>query len=256
MTPSPPGDFLYVALRDPERLGRFRTAASALASATTVEEALQRIVNSLLALAHADRATLTLTEHAPQADRVLSAGVTASDSVASLERELWVDGVPYAFARLHTARRAFRDEESALVELFLIHAALAIERVSLRDADTQLRRVRMALDGAPNGTVRAAQRRIGPIRLDLSAFEAFRDDTAIRLTPSEFRLLELLSEEPGRVYTRHEIVSRLWRSPDGGSPRVADAHVRRLRRKLEADPRHPALLTSVRGIGYRLTGSG
>ena len=69
----------------------------------------------------------------------------------------------------------------------------------------------------------------------------------MELTPSEFRLLSLLADEPGRVFSRREIVQHLWHSDFVGDERTADFHVANLRRKVGDDP-----IETVRGVGYRL----
>jgi DNA-binding response OmpR family regulator len=72
------------------------------------------------------------------------------------------------------------------------------------------------------------------------------------LTPSEFRLLALLAEEPERVYSRREIMQHLWESSYVGDERACDIHISNLRRKLERIPDEPERILTVRGIGYKL----
>ena len=74
----------------------------------------------------------------------------------------------------------------------------------------------------------------------------------VTLTRSEFRLVTLLASEPGRVFTRDELVRHLWQSDFVGDRRAIDVHISNLRRKVEPDHRHPRRLLTVRGIGYRL----
>jgi DNA-binding response OmpR family regulator len=74
------------------------------------------------------------------------------------------------------------------------------------------------------------------------------DGRAVRLTRSEFRILTLLSEQPGRVYSRREILQHLWSTPHVPDERTADAHVANLRRKLGEE----GLIVTVRGAGYKL----
>jgi DNA-binding response OmpR family regulator len=62
----------------------------------------------------------------------------------------------------------------------------------------------------------------------------------------------LLAQEPGRVFTRDEIVRHLWESDFAGDRRAIDVHISNLRRKLETDPRNPRRLVTVRGVGYKL----
>jgi DNA-binding response OmpR family regulator len=92
----------------------------------------------------------------------------------------------------------------------------------------------------------------GPIRIDLAQHEVRVDGRPVRLTRSEFRLLTLLSEQPGRVYSRREILQHLWSTPHVPDERTADAHVANLRRKLGAE----GLIVTVRGAGYKLGGRG
>jgi DNA-binding response OmpR family regulator len=74
----------------------------------------------------------------------------------------------------------------------------------------------------------------------------------VRLTHSEFRLLRLLMQQPGRVFSRRELMQHLWDSSYVGDARAADVHVANLRRKIEEDPQAPERLRTVRGAGYVL----
>jgi two-component system response regulator RegX3 len=107
---------------------------------------------------------------------------------------------------------------------------------------------RRALDLSRNSGVRT----VGSLRLDVNHHAATVDDRALQLTPSEFRLLSLLATEPGRVFTREELVRHLWQSDFLGDRRAIDVHISNLRRKLEPNPRQPRRLVTVRGSGYKL----
>ena len=74
----------------------------------------------------------------------------------------------------------------------------------------------------------------------------------VELTRTEFKLLCELAAERGRVLSREELLERVWGYDYFGDSRLVDVHVRRLRMKIEPDPSHPTLLTTVRGMGYRL----
>ena len=74
----------------------------------------------------------------------------------------------------------------------------------------------------------------------------------IELRPREFDLLTHLASNPGRVYTRDQLLQDVWGFEYVGETRTVDVHVRWLRLKIEEDPARPALLTTVRGVGYRL----
>jgi len=94
--------------------------------------------------------------------------------------------------------------------------------------------------------------RVGGVRLDFARLSATLDGRPLRLTGSEFRLVQLLASEPGQVFTRDELIKHLWESDFVGDRRAIDVHISNLRRKLEADPRNPQRLLTVRGVGYKL----
>jgi DNA-binding response OmpR family regulator len=95
-------------------------------------------------------------------------------------------------------------------------------------------------------------RRVGGIEIDFVGHEVRVDGRPAELTPSEFRLLALLSSEPGRAFERRELVRELWRSEFVGDERSCDAHIVNLRRKVERDAASPERIVTVRGVGYRL----
>jgi two-component system, OmpR family, response regulator RegX3 len=94
--------------------------------------------------------------------------------------------------------------------------------------------------------------RVGAIQFDFERYEVKLEGRTIRLTPSEFRLLSLLAEQPGHPYTRREIMQHLWRSEHVGDEHACDVHISNLRSKIELDPANPERLVTVRGFGYRL----
>ncbi len=73
----------------------------------------------------------------------------------------------------------------------------------------------------------------------------------VALTYVEFELLRALASQPGRVFSRRMLLEALWKSADYRDPRTIDVHVRHLREKLEAEPRTPQYILTVRGVGYR-----
>jgi DNA-binding response OmpR family regulator len=73
----------------------------------------------------------------------------------------------------------------------------------------------------------------------------------VQLTYVEFELLRTLAASPGRVFSRRMLLESLWRSADYRDPRTIDVHIRHLREKLEAEPRTPEFILTVRGVGYR-----
>jgi len=73
----------------------------------------------------------------------------------------------------------------------------------------------------------------------------------VSVTPSEFRLLRLLAGNPGRVFSREELIARALGDEFDGYDRTIDAHVKNLRQKIETDPRAPRYIQTVHGVGYR-----
>jgi DNA-binding response OmpR family regulator len=90
------------------------------------------------------------------------------------------------------------------------------------------------------------------VSLDTRTRRVQMDGEYYRLPPIGCRLLAILIEQAGCAVPRDELFRRVWRLDDGDSTRVLDVHIANLRRLLEADPRHPKLIITERGIGYRL----
>jgi DNA-binding response OmpR family regulator len=79
-----------------------------------------------------------------------------------------------------------------------------------------------------------------------------RDDEEVHLTKTEFRLLCELASAPGRVFSREQLLERVWGYDYFGDGRLVDVHVRRLRTKVEVDAANPRHVVTVRGLGYKL----
>jgi DNA-binding winged helix-turn-helix (wHTH) protein len=107
-----------------------------------------------------------------------------------------------------------------------------------------------AVDGresAPGGTWH-----VGDLEIDPAGNRVVVDGRPVHLTPSEFHMLVLLAEEPGRCRTRRELLSHMWHTEHVGDERACDAHLANLRKKIERDPSRPERLVTVRGLGYAL----
>ncbi|MEJ1154532.1 MULTISPECIES: response regulator transcription factor [Microbacterium] len=91
----------------------------------------------------------------------------------------------------------------------------------------------------------------GPFRIDPAARVAMMNSVLLNLTVREFDLLAFLVKHPDQAFSREDLLSRVWGWTHGDLSTVT-VHVRRLREKIEPDPTHPVLLTTVWGIGYRL----
>lgn len=95
---------------------------------------------------------------------------------------------------------------------------------------------------------------IGPIALDPAAHQVTVQGQTVTLTPSEFAILHLLMRDPGRAFTRTQIIEQALGYEYAGLERTVDSHIKNLRRKLEPDPTHPHWIETVFGVGYRFAG--
>jgi two-component system, OmpR family, response regulator MtrA len=94
--------------------------------------------------------------------------------------------------------------------------------------------------------------RTGEIEIDETAFRATRNGHELSLTATEFRLLCALARRPGQVFTREMLLELVWGYEFLGDSRLVNVAIQRLRAKVEDDPADPVLITTVRGVGYRL----
>src|SRR3974390_2887105 len=94
--------------------------------------------------------------------------------------------------------------------------------------------------------------RLGELEIDPSSMTVRVAGQTVLTTVREFRLLEYLPTHRGRVFTRDQLLDAVWKETAFVTPRSVDVYVRRLREKIELDPRHPRYLKTLRGIGYRL----
>ena len=112
-----------------------------------------------------------------------------------------------------------------------------------------LRRVAEAEDKGPH------ELRYNDLVVDLVRHEVRLGEEPIHLTPREFKLLESLAREPGRAFTRLELLDEVFGLDYEGLERTVDVHVMNLRKKIEPDPDQPRYVTTVPGVGYRFEGS-
>lgn len=97
---------------------------------------------------------------------------------------------------------------------------------------------------------------VGSLRLDPERHKVELDSRPIDLTPTEFDLLRTLMENPGRAFTRLELIEKGLGYVYEGLERTVDTHIKNLRKKIGIDSGHPAYIETVYGIGYRLRGDG
>ncbi|WP_028311515.1 response regulator transcription factor [Derxia gummosa] len=128
-----------------------------------------------------------------------------------------------------------------LAKPYSVFELVARVRALLRRADALARRTR------PSGSVVA-----GALRIEPAAREAFLDGAALDLTPREFDLLELFARHPGEVFSRADLLDRVWGHRYDGYEHTVNTHINRLRSKIEPNPAEPTRLLTVWGRGYKL----
>ncbi len=106
-------------------------------------------------------------------------------------------------------------------------------------------RVRRFDDPAPESLT------IGDLAIDVAGHSVTRGDETISLTPLEFDLLVCLARKPWQVFTREVLLEQVWGYRHAADTRLVNVHVQRLRSKVEHDPENPAIVLTVRGVGYK-----
>ena len=118
-----------------------------------------------------------------------------------------------------------------------------------------LRRVPHPVPGASGAGDDAGEKgaalEVGGVRVDPDRHRVFVRSQEVHLRRKEFELLVLLIENAGRVLTRDTLIDRVWGADYVGDTKTLDVHIKRLRSHVEADPSAPAIITTVRGVGYR-----
>ena len=116
-------------------------------------------------------------------------------------------------------------------------------------------RVRTVLRRMKPSSVPARKLKILDLEIDLDAHQVFRDGEPIELTPTEFSILSFMAQQPGRVFSRLQILEATQGMAYEGYERTIDAHIKNLRAKLERDPKKPRYIQTVFGVGYRFARS-
>ena len=115
-------------------------------------------------------------------------------------------------------------------------------------------RVRAILRRREAGAVTNTQYHAGNIRMDLDRHEVLVNGHAVDLTPKEFQILKQFLESPRRVFSRQEMLNRVWGEGYALEEHALDVHIHSLRQKIEQNPSSPTFLLTVRGVGYKLRG--
>ena len=90
-----------------------------------------------------------------------------------------------------------------------------------------------------------------PFKIDLYSRKFFKDEEDVELTPTEFSIMKLFIENPGKAFSRDEILNLIWGQDFIGDSKIVDVNIRRLRSKVEDSPSAPKYIETVWGVGYR-----
>ncbi|MEG6512690.1 response regulator transcription factor [Desulforamulus ruminis] len=93
----------------------------------------------------------------------------------------------------------------------------------------------------------------GGITVDLEKFQVQVNGELVSFTPKEFKLLKILISHPGKVFTREQLLDRVWGFDFNVDTRTVDVHIRYVRQKIEQDPANPQYIKTVRGVGYKFS---
>ena len=112
-------------------------------------------------------------------------------------------------------------------------------------------RVRAVLRRAEGESASSGVIHVGALSIDLERRSVRRNGEPVDLTATEFDLLAVLSREPGRPFTRAQLLDLVYDVSYAGYDRTVDAHIKNLRRKIEVDPRNPQYVLTIYGVGYK-----
>jgi len=174
---------------------------------------------------------------------VLDLGLPHMDGLDVTRALRKVSGVPVIML---TARA---EESDKLVGLELGADDYMTKPFSPKELVARVRTVlrRSEAPPAPDEIIRA-----GELELDVPRMKLTVAGRVVEVTPTEFELLATLARQPGRIFTRAQLLDALHGVAFESFERAIDAHIKNLRRKIEADPRHPRSILSVYGVGYKL----
>jgi two-component system alkaline phosphatase synthesis response regulator PhoP len=139
------------------------------------------------------------------------------------------------------------DETDRIIGLELGADDYVTKPFSPRELVARVRAILRRRDRATSEVLRAAA-----LVLDVPRMRLEVDGRPVELTATEFSLLAAMAREPGRVFTRSQLLDAVHGMAIESYERAIDAHVKNIRRKIEPDPRHPRHLLTVYGVGYRL----
>lgn len=140
------------------------------------------------------------------------------------------------------------DEADRLIGLELGADDYIVKPFSPKELVARVRAVLRRWDGARAG---AEVVRIGDLVLDIPRMQVRIGERTLTLTPTEFQLLAVMARQPGRIFTRGQLLEAVHGVDVESYERAIDSHIKNVRRKIEPDPHHPRYILAVHGIGYK-----
>ncbi len=168
-----------------------------------------------------------------------------SDSIANFRRMSMLSTVP--IVAVQEGHLSCQDEEC--LQEYDQDVDLVVCGQSVREL---VARVRAILRRRGAGVESSAQYHAGNLRMDLDRHEVLVNGHAVELTPKEFQILRQFLESPRRVFSRQEMLNRVWGEGYALEEHALDVHIHSLRQKIEQNPATPTFLLTVRGVGYKL----
>jgi len=177
---------------------------------------------------------------------LLDIGLPGMDGLDAIKRFKEQFHIPVIFV---TARRRNLDEvvglelgaDDYITKPFDVDVLIAHIKAVLRRSEP-----------IPAGAALTSSIQAGDLSLDPAAHTVSVGGKSIELSPKEFKLLQVLAQEPGRVQAVDDLLASVWGAEFIGQPQVVYVHIRWLREKIESDPQHPRRILTVRGVGYKL----
>jgi two-component system, OmpR family, response regulator RegX3 len=168
-----------------------------------------------------------------------------SDSIANFRRLRMLNMVP--IVAVQEGHVSCQDEEC--LQEYAHDVDLVLCGQSVREL---VARVRAILRRREAGIESNIQYSAGNLRMDLDRHEVLVNGHAVDLTPKEFQILRQFLESPRRVFSRQEMLNRVWGEGYALEEHALDVHIHSLRQKIEQNPASPTFLLTVRGVGYKL----
>ena len=175
-------------------------------------------------------------------DLMLPGGLNGLDVCRSIRQDAGLADTPIIMLTART------EETDRLIGLELGADDYVTKPFSPREVVARVRAVlrRAGRDGPPASVIRA-----GDLTVDVVKRSVTVEGQLVSLTPTEFDLLAVLARNPGRPFTRAQLMNMVYDIAYTGYDRAIDSHIKNLRRKIEPDPREPRYVLTVYGVGYK-----